>query len=122
MEDHSHSIAERIVATKDALEVRRVFGDAYESNGVTVIPVAAVRGMSGGGEGGGPSGEDGTGWGDGMGYMLSARPLGVFVLRDGQVSWRPAVDMVRIVIASEAAAIVGLLVLRRVIGSRRNRR
>jgi uncharacterized spore protein YtfJ len=28
----------------DAMQVRRVFGEPYQQNGVTIIPVAAVRG------------------------------------------------------------------------------
>jgi uncharacterized spore protein YtfJ len=40
----------RLVATaRKALTVRRVFGDPYEVDGVTVIPAAVLRGGVGGG-------------------------------------------------------------------------
>src|SRR5918994_847595 len=38
---------------RDAMTVKRVFGDPFEKNGVTVIPAANVRGGAGGGGGGG---------------------------------------------------------------------
>lgn len=41
------SALSRLDAVKDVLTVKRVFGDAYEVDGVTVIPVAAVRGRRG---------------------------------------------------------------------------
>ena len=37
--------------TRDALTVSRLFGEPLERNGVTVIPVAVVRGGGGGGQG-----------------------------------------------------------------------
>ena len=36
---------------RDAMTVKRVFGDPYEKDGVTVIPVANVMGGAGGGGG-----------------------------------------------------------------------
>ena len=48
-----------ITQARDALTVDRVFGQPYERNGVTVFPVATVRG--GGGGGGGPTGGGGGG-------------------------------------------------------------
>ena len=35
--------------TQDALTVRRVFGDPYEKDGITVIPTARLTGGAGGG-------------------------------------------------------------------------
>jgi len=37
--------------------VKRVFGEPYEKNGVTVIPAARVQGGAGGGGGEGPQGQ-----------------------------------------------------------------
>lgn len=90
----------------DAMTVRRVFGDPVERDGVTVIPVAKVRGGGGGGSGEGPEGR-GKGWGGGFG--VSATPAGVYVIRDGRVRWRPAVDVNRAILIW---AIVALLTLR----------
>jgi uncharacterized spore protein YtfJ len=94
---------------RDMLTARRVFGEPYERNGVTVIPVAKVQGGAGGGQGDAP---DGTGAGGGGG--LSARPVGMFVLSDGEVRWRPAVDVNRIVVGAQVVAVVGLLTWRSV--------
>ena len=41
----------KLDAVRDVLTVKRVFGEAYEAHGLTVIPVAAVRGAGGGGGG-----------------------------------------------------------------------
>lgn len=69
----------------DNLSVRRVFGEAVERDGVTVVPVAMVVGGGGGGmdaaeqEGGG-------------GFGLIARGVGVYVIRAGEVRFVPATD------------------------------
>jgi uncharacterized spore protein YtfJ len=42
-------VQELITQARDAMSVRRIFGEPYEKNGVTVIPAARVQG--GGGEG-----------------------------------------------------------------------
>ena len=39
-----------IEQAKDAITVRRVYGDPFEKNGVTVIPAARVQGGAGGGQ------------------------------------------------------------------------
>jgi uncharacterized spore protein YtfJ len=78
--------------TRDAVTVKRVYGDPVERNGVTVIPAAAVRGGAGGGGEGGESG------GGGGGFGIAARPVGAYVIRDGTVSWRPAIDANRLLL------------------------
>ncbi len=105
--------------TRDALTVSRLFGEPYERNGVTVIPVAAVRGGGGGGhgEGTGPEGV-GTGSGSGGGFGLEAKPAGAYVIEGSNVTWRPAVDLNRIVLGGQIVAIVALLVLRSVLRHR----
>ena len=79
-----------ISQARDALTVKRVFGEPYEQNGVTVIPAARVQGGAGGGGGEGP---DGQGKGSGSGFGLNARPVGAFLIRGDEVMWRPAVDL-----------------------------
>ena len=37
-----------VLKTADAISVRRVFGEPYEKDGLTVIPVASVAGGGGG--------------------------------------------------------------------------
>jgi uncharacterized spore protein YtfJ len=105
--------------TRDALTVTRLFGEPHERNGVTVIPVAVVRGGGGGGQGEGPGPEGvGTGSGSGGGFGLAAKPAGVYVIEGNRVSWRPAVDVNRIVLGGQIVVIVALLVLRSVLRHR----
>lgn len=100
---------------REALTVKRVFGEPYEKNGVTMIPVARVQGGAGGGGGEGPAGE---GKGSGGGFGLSARPVGAFQLKGDEMTWKPAVDLNRIVLGAQIVAIVALLTLRTAIKAR----
>ncbi len=93
-----------LVGTQEALTARRVFGEPIRVEDTTVIPAAVVRG---GGGAGGASGQQG-----GVGFGLNARPAGVYVIRDGDVSWHPAVDVNRIVLGGQIVAITALLALR----------
>ena len=45
------SVLDKLGAVKDAMAVSRVFGESYQVDGVTIVPVATVRGGGGGGEG-----------------------------------------------------------------------
>ena len=105
-------IQDVITRARDVMTVKRVFGDPYELDGVTVIPAARVRGGAGGGE----STED-KGTGHGAGFGLDARPAGAFVIRDSKVSWEPAVDVNRLIllapIVAATAALLAQAVLRR---------
>jgi len=111
---------------RDAMTVKRVFGDPYEKDGTTVIPVANVMGGAGAGGGTGvgtkpaSAGEEkaGEGAGDsgyGMGYGLRATPAGVYVIKGGEVEWKPALDTNRLTLQRAGVAIVALLVLRSII-------
>jgi uncharacterized spore protein YtfJ len=110
---------------RDAMTVKRVFGDPYEKDGVTVIPVANVMGGAGGGGGSGAGAPSGTGdvavadgasqSGYGIGFGLRATPAGVYVIKDGGVEWKPALDVNRLALQRASAIIVGLLVLRSII-------
>ncbi|MBU1225616.1 MAG: sporulation protein [Actinobacteria bacterium] len=100
----------------DQATVRRVFGDPYEKDGVTFIPVARVSGGGGGG-----SGSDDGAEGGGGGYGVNARPVGAYVIEGGSVSWIPALDTTRIAIAGQVIAIVALLVIRSILTSKRRR-
>lgn len=106
--ESSAAVLENIRGTHDALSVGRVFGDAYEVDGVTLIPVAVVAGGAGGGGGGGESdGDSGSGFGTGFG--IGAKPVGVYEVRDGQVTWRPAIDATRL--AKGGQVLAGLVVI-----------
>lgn len=104
-----------ITQARDALTVKRVFGEPYEKDGATVVAVAKVRGGAGGGGGEGPEGE---GKGSGGGFGMSARPVGMFVIRGDELSWRPAVDVNRIVLGGQVVAVVALLTLRSIVKAR----
>ena len=112
-------VNELMQQTRDALTVTRLFGEPVERDGVTVIPVAVVRGGGGGGHGEGPGPEGvGTGSGEGGGFGLAAKPAGVFVIEGQSVSWRPAIDVNRIVLGAQVVMITALLVLRGVLRHR----
>ncbi|HEX2415596.1 MAG TPA: spore germination protein GerW family protein [Thermoleophilaceae bacterium] len=101
--------AETIAKAQDAVTVRRVFGEPYEKNGLTLIPAATVAG--GGGAGGGEDTSQG-GSGSGGGFGMAARPVGAYVIRGDEVKWQPAVDLSRL-LAQLTLAVLGLALLLR---------
>jgi uncharacterized spore protein YtfJ len=112
----------QVEGVKDALTVRRVFGDAYQVEDVAIIPVAVIRGGGGGGGGEGDSGNNGkqgTGSGAGMGFGINARPVGVYVVKDGEVTWQPAIDVMRIIVGGQLLGLVAILSIRSLLRRRR---
>jgi uncharacterized spore protein YtfJ len=103
----------------DGATASRVFGEPISQDGSIVLPVAKVGGGAGGGNGHGQAadGQEQGGVGGGMG--LSAKGLGVFVIRDGKATWRPAVDVNQVIIGGQLVAIAALLVVRALIKARR---
>ena len=101
-------VRETIEAGRDSITVRRVFGEPYERNGVTVIPAASVQGGAGGGSGEQPDGQTGGGGG----FGIRARPVGAYVIRGEQVRWEPAFDLNRAILGGQAVVLAALLVLR----------
>ena len=91
-------VNELLGGAQDAITVKRVFGDAIETEGVTVIPAAKV---GGGGGGGGDNENNGGG-----GFGLGARPVGAYVIKGDDVKWVPAIDVNRLV---AFAFVVGLV-------------
>ncbi|HEX9977174.1 MAG TPA: spore germination protein GerW family protein [Acidimicrobiia bacterium] len=110
-------LEETLKGTYDAMTVRRVYGDPIEHDGVIVIPAAAIRGGLGHGGGHDANGNEGGGGGGGV----SARPVGVYRIEGGNVTWQPAVDVTRIAVLGEVLVIVLLLVVRSVMRRRRKR-
>jgi hypothetical protein len=53
------------------------------------------------------------------GFGVKARPAGAFVIRGGEVSWRPAVDLNRLVAVLGAVTIAWLVTRARIWGSHR---
>jgi uncharacterized spore protein YtfJ len=82
---------------------RRVFGDPIHVEGVTVLPVATIGGGGGGGAKG--AGSDNAG----VGFGLRAQPAGVFVIRDGDAKWRPALNLNRVILGGQLVGMVAIL-------------
>lgn len=111
-------VGDVITQARDTLTVKRVFGDPYEKNGLTVIPAAKVQGGAGGGDGEGP---EGRGRGSGSGFGVNARPVGAYVIKDGELTWRPAVDINKVILGGQVVAIVALLTIRAIVRARASR-
>ena len=111
-------------SARQAILGQRVFGEAYEIGDVTVIPVSIVRGGggAGGGEGQGPNdapaaeGSAPQGSGGGAGFGINARPVGVYVVKGGEVEWQPAVNRMKAVLGGQIVAVVALLTIRKIFG------
>jgi uncharacterized spore protein YtfJ len=111
------NMEEILSGARDAMTVRRVFGEPYERDGVTVIPVASVAGGGGGGGGKDAEGAEGTGGG----YGIRARPVGAYVIRDGVVRWEPSLDLNRIILGGQILGLITLLVVRGIVKRRQRR-
>jgi uncharacterized spore protein YtfJ len=109
------SLVERV---REILTVERVVGEPIERGGVTVIPVVSLRGGGGGGGGQGQSVNQDEGAGGGLGFGVMARPVGAYVISDGDVSWEPAVDATRVALTIVAVAFLVTRTIR-AIGRRR---
>ncbi len=95
---------------RDLMTVRRVFGEPFEKNGMTVIPAAKVQGGGGGGDGE-AEGSRGPQKGSGAGFGLNARPAGAYVVDGGTVEWKPAVDWNRIILGGQIVAVTALIAI-----------
>lgn len=117
-------------AARDALTVRRAFGDPITHGDVTVIPVARVTGGNGVGFGSGAldarrgdAAEDsehstesgGHGDGGGGGFGVRVRPIGVFVINGDDAEWQPTLDVTRIALVGQAVGVVAIVATAHVI-------
>ena len=107
-----------LAQARDTMTVKRVFGEPYEKDGVTIIPAARVLGGAGGGSGEDPQGQ---GRGSGSGFGVTARPVGAFIIQGGELSWRPAVDVNRIILGGQVVVVIALLTLRAIVKARAKR-
>jgi uncharacterized spore protein YtfJ len=107
------TLAERIGARFDAATV---FGAPVERDGVTVIPVAAIRFGIGGGGGSDPSkGQGGEGGGGGG----SASAAGYIEIKQGHTRFVPVVHPVRMLMLAGALTLAGLAIMRPPLAGRR---
>jgi len=104
----------------DSVKAGTVFGTPVSYKGLTVLPVARIAGGGGGGRGEDANGRGAEGSGGGIG--LSARPVGVYVIKDDEVTWSPAVDVTKVVLGGQIVGIVALLTLRTLFKILRDRR
>ena len=87
-------------------DAAQVFGEVYTTaDGTTVIPVTDVRGASKPGAKGGR-------------FALSAKPAGVFAVKDGRAEWVPVVNtgriaMMGILVGLVSATLAGVAMVRR---------
>lgn len=98
------NVDEMLSGARDVLTVKKVYGDPIERDGIMVIPAANVVG---GGGGGGDAENNGGG-----GFGVSATPAGAWIIRDGEVSWEPAIDATRLGTLALVVAIVFLWTVR----------
>jgi len=100
-------------SVREALSARQVFGEPVERDGVTVIPAATVMGGGGGGAGdsvkqpseGSDEAEPQRQSGGGGGFGGVMWPAGAFEIRDGRVTWRPAIDLTRVLLMALVLAV-----------------
>jgi uncharacterized spore protein YtfJ len=97
----------------------RVFGEPIERDGVTVVPVAVIHGGGGAGAGSGSADDQPDAEGSGGGFGFSGRPAGVYVIRDGDAHWRPALDINKIIVGGQLLALAAFLVAGSVLRRRR---
>lgn len=102
---------EMIQQARDSMTVKRVFGEPYQQNGVTIIPAAKIRGGAGGGVG--TDAKQSRGFGGGYGVMAS--PVGTYVIKGDTVRWLPAVDVNRLVLIAAFITIFALGTVRSVV-------
>jgi len=121
MTDTTTKTLELLADVRDGITARSVVAEPIVQDGLTVVPVARISGGGGGGGGTGPDGTGAEGSGTGAGFGISSRPVGAFVIRDGTVRWRPAVDVNRIILGGQVVAIVALLTIRAIVKARQAR-
>jgi uncharacterized spore protein YtfJ len=115
---HDAGALDTIRELVDSATAGKVFGAPITQDGLTVLPVAKVSGGGGGGNGGREDADDPRAGGVGGGLGLSAKPLGVFVIKEGTVGWRPAIDINKVILGGQLVAITALLVVRALIKAR----
>jgi uncharacterized spore protein YtfJ len=103
------SVESLLAKAGEGIHAGRSFGPVVEADGCLILPVALAAGGGGGGEG--PT-EGGQGSGGGFGTV--SWPLGVYVIKDGEARWVPALDATRV-------ALGVLALVRAVVRARRRR-
>jgi uncharacterized spore protein YtfJ len=111
---------------RETLGSKRIYGEPYEKNGITIIPAARLMGGAGGGNGIEKTTDDtpggaAAGTSSGVGYGMAGSPAGAFVINGDQVKWVPAIDVNRMLFGFQLVLIVFFLVVRSVAKARAQR-
>jgi uncharacterized spore protein YtfJ len=93
------ALTDLITRASDCLSVSRVYSEPCTMDGVTVIPAAVIIGGGGGGGGKQTDGHEG----EGGGFGVIARPVGAYVIKNGEVRWVPAIDLNRALMITAGA-------------------
>lgn len=118
------TFSEVMEEASQSIGAKRIFGEPYVKNGVTVIPAARVMGGVGGGEGETRTVTEGADAGTarpsgiGGGYGLSGGPAGAFVIKGDDVKWLPAVDVNRLMLGFQIVMVVFFLTVRSIARAR----
>jgi hypothetical protein len=110
-------LADVIRDVRDAAAAGTVFGAPVRQDDVTVIPTALFKAFGGGESDGEPMGGRPA-----SGVRVLTRPAGAFVIAKGRATWRPAIDINRIVLGGQIVAVVALLTIRAIVLARSRRR
>ncbi|GAA4454918.1 spore germination protein GerW family protein [Phytohabitans houttuyneae] len=121
MTDTAARTLELLDKIRGGMTAGTVVSEPITQDGLTVVPVVRVLGGGGGGGGTGAGTDGGEGDGTGAGFGVSSRPVGAFVIKDGTVRWRPAVDVNRIILGGQVVAVVALLTIRAIVKARHKR-
>ena len=94
--DAKQLIANVTEQVEKTANVRAVFGEPVQADGVTLIPVACIKVSGGGGGGFKPANSDdaegGHRKGVGMGMNIVTAPVGFIEIRDGEAQFVNVVD------------------------------
>jgi uncharacterized spore protein YtfJ len=113
LEGHMN-VEELLEKASRSIAAERVYGPPVEQDGSIVIPAAAVMGGGGGG-----TGEDAEGaGGSGTGFGVRAKPAGAWVIKGGEATWQPAVDVNRAILIGAIVLIIAVLARRSVAAAR----
>ncbi len=111
-------LQQTLAHAQEAMTAKRVYGEPYERDELTIIPAAAVRG----GGGGGNAGTEDDSQGGGAGFGLHATPKGAWVIEHGNATWKPAIDVNRIVLGGQIVAFAALMTVREIVKQRNRQR
>ncbi|MHB8416696.1 MAG: spore germination protein GerW family protein [Myxococcales bacterium] len=107
-----------LVQVREQIGPKHVFGEPIREGETVMVPVARVRG----GGGGGGNGVEGKPGGQGVGFGMTAIPTGAFVFREGKLSWRPALDLNRVIMGAQFVAAIALMTFGSLFRARMRRR